>query len=50
MRNAMPSDGFDEFLAGIYEKIARRLEGEIVPFTVFNAPNFISRFLGRKAG
>jgi septum site-determining protein MinD len=37
-------------LAAIYEKIARRLEGEIVPFTAFNAPNFLSRFLGRKAG
>jgi hypothetical protein len=23
MRNAMPSDGFDEFLAGIYEKLRR---------------------------
>jgi septum site-determining protein MinD len=37
-------------LAGIYEKIARRLEGEIVPFTALNAPNFLSRLLGRKAG
>ena len=37
-------------LAGIYEKIARRLEGEIVPFTVLGAPSFLSRLLGRKAG
>src|SRR5579871_3249528 len=37
-------------LAGIYEKIARRLEGEIVPFTALNAPSFLSRSLGRKAG
>jgi hypothetical protein len=37
-------------LAAIYEKIARRLEGEIVPFTALSAPNFLSRLLGRKAG
>jgi len=37
-------------LAVIYDKIARRLEGETVPFTALSAPNFLSRFLGRKAG
>ena len=37
-------------LAAIYDKIARRLEGEIVPFTTLSAPNFLSRLLGRKAG
>jgi len=37
-------------LAAIYEKIARRLEGEIVPFTPLAAPSFLSRLLGRKAG
>lgn len=37
-------------MAGIYEKIARRLEGEIVPFTKLDGPNFFSRLLGRKAG
>ena len=37
-------------LGSIYDKIARRLEGEIVPFTALNAPSFLSRFLGRKAG
>ncbi len=40
----------DSRLAAIYEKIARRLEGEIVPFTALSAPTFLSRFLGRKAG
>lgn len=40
----------DSRLAAIYEKIARRLEGEIVPFTVLGAPTFLSRLLGRKAG
>jgi len=37
-------------LAGIYDRIARRLEGEIVPFTSLTAPNFFDRLLGRKAG
>ena len=37
-------------MASIYEKIARRLEGEIVPFTKLEGPNFFSRLLGRKAG
>jgi septum site-determining protein MinD len=37
-------------LAAIYERIARRLEGEIVPFTNLAAPSFLSRLLGRKAG
>ena len=37
-------------LAAIYGKIARRLEGELVPFTTFNAPGFFGRFFGRKAG
>jgi septum site-determining protein MinD len=37
-------------MATIYEKIARRLEGEIVPFTKLDGPNFFSRLLGRKAG
>ena len=37
-------------LRTVYDNIARRLEGEIVPFTALNAPNFLSRFLGRKAG
>jgi septum site-determining protein MinD len=40
----------DTRLAAIYERIARRLEGEIVPFTNLSAPNFLSRLLGRKAG
>jgi septum site-determining protein MinD len=40
----------DARLAAIYGKIARRLEGEIVPFTVFSGPGFLSRLLGRKAG
>jgi len=30
-------------LAEIYEKIARRLEGEIVPFTPLETPNFLGR-------
>ncbi len=37
-------------LASIYDKIARRLEGEIVPFTPLGVPTFLSRLLGRKAG
>jgi septum site-determining protein MinD len=36
-------------LAAIYAKIARRLEGELVPFTALNAPGFFER-LFRKAG
>jgi septum formation inhibitor-activating ATPase MinD len=36
-------------LAAIYAKIARRLEGELVPFTVLSAPSFLER-LFRKAG
>jgi septum site-determining protein MinD len=40
----------DARLSGIYVKIARRLEGELVPFTTFNAPGFFGRLLGRKAG
>jgi septum site-determining protein MinD len=41
---------FDSRLGSIYTKIARRLEGEVVPFTTLSAPGFLSRFLGRKAG
>lgn len=37
-------------LGAIYAKIARRLEGELVPFTTFNAPGLLGRFFGRKAG
>ena len=37
-------------LAEVYGKIARRLEGELVPFTSFAAPGFLGRFFGRKAG
>ena len=37
-------------LAAVYGKIARRLEGELVPFTTFAAPGFFGRFFGRKAG
>jgi septum site-determining protein MinD len=41
----------DSRLAIIYEKIARRLEGEAVPLTVLTAPGFFSRLFGqRKAG
>ena len=40
----------DARLAAVYTKIARRLEGELVPFTAFNAPGFFGRFFGRKAG
>jgi septum site-determining protein MinD len=40
----------DSRLAVIYDKIARRLGGEIVPFTPLAAPNFLGRLLGRKAG
>ncbi|HTW84839.1 MAG TPA: septum site-determining protein MinD [Candidatus Sulfotelmatobacter sp.] len=36
-------------LAAIYTKIARRLEGEVVPFTALNPPGFFERIFG-KAG
>jgi len=36
-------------LAAVYDKIARRLEGDIVPFTQFGTPSFFGR-LFRKAG
>jgi hypothetical protein len=36
-------------LGAIYAKIARRLEGELVPFTTLGAPSFFER-LFRKAG
>jgi septum site-determining protein MinD len=39
----------DSRLAAIYAKIARRLEGELVPFTELSAPSFFER-LFRKAG
>ena len=39
----------DSRLAAIYGKIARRLEGEIVPFTQLDAPSFFERLFG-KAG
>jgi septum site-determining protein MinD len=42
--------GSDSQLAEVYGKIARRLEGELVPFTTFAAPGFFGRFFGRKAG
>jgi septum site-determining protein MinD len=34
-------------LAAIYDKIARRLEGELVPFTTFSAPGFFARIFGK---
>jgi septum site-determining protein MinD len=34
-------------LAAIYDKIARRLEGELVPFTTFGSPGFFARFFGK---
>jgi len=34
-------------LAAIYDKIARRLEGELVPFTTFGAPGFFARIFGK---
>ena len=34
-------------LAAIYDKIARRLEGEIVPFTQLAAPGILARFFGK---
>ncbi|MDQ2866438.1 MAG: septum site-determining protein MinD [Candidatus Eremiobacteraeota bacterium] len=38
-------------LRGIYDKIARRLDGEIVPFTNFESQNFFERLFGAlKAG
>lgn len=38
-------------LRSIYEKIARRLEGELVPFTNLDAPGFFGRIFGAlKAG
>jgi septum site-determining protein MinD len=40
----------DSRMGAIYDKIARRLEGEIVPFTTFAAPGLLGRFFGRKAG
>jgi septum site-determining protein MinD len=39
----------DSRLGIIYDKIARRLEGDLVPFTQLNAPGFFGR-LFRKAG
>ncbi len=37
----------DSRLAVIYEKIARRLEGELVPFTTFGAPSLFARIFGK---
>jgi septum site-determining protein MinD len=37
-------------LGEIYEKIARRVDGEHVPFTTLTAPGMLSRLFGRKAG
>jgi septum site-determining protein MinD len=38
-------------LGGIYDKIARRLEGEMVPFTTFDAQGFFGKLFGAlKAG
>ena len=34
-------------LAVIYDKIARRLEGELVPFTQLGAPGFFARIFGK---
>lgn len=34
-------------LAGIYDKIARRLEGELVPFTALRTPGFFGRLFGK---
>jgi septum site-determining protein MinD len=34
-------------LAAIYDKIARRLEGDLVPFTTFSAPGFFARIFGK---
>lgn len=38
----------DSRLAVIYDKIARRLEGDVVPFTQLHAPGFLSRLFGQK--
>jgi septum site-determining protein MinD len=41
----------DSRLGEIYEKIARRLDGEKVPFTTLTAPGLFGRLFGqRKAG
>jgi septum site-determining protein MinD len=41
----------DSALGAIYGKIARRLEGEVVPFTTLGSPGFFGRLFGaRKAG
>jgi septum site-determining protein MinD len=38
-------------LSAIYEKIARRLEGEVVPFTSFDSQGFFGKLFGTlKAG
>jgi septum site-determining protein MinD len=38
-------------LRGVYDNIARRLEGEIVPFLRFDQTGFLGRlFGGKKAG
>ncbi len=43
--------GPESRLGDIYEKIARRLEGQTVPFTTLTAPGIFSRLFGqRKAG
>jgi septum site-determining protein MinD len=43
--------GPESRLSDIYDKIARRLEGEAVPFTTLSAPGILSRLFGqRKAG
>jgi septum site-determining protein MinD len=34
-------------LAAIYDKIARRLEGELVPFTQLAAPGFFAKLFGK---
>jgi septum site-determining protein MinD len=41
----------DSRLGEIYEKIARRVDGEHIPFTTLTAPGFFGRLFGqRKAG
>jgi hypothetical protein len=38
-------------LRSIYEKIVRRLEGDLIPFTNLEAPGFFGRLIGAlKAG
>jgi septum site-determining protein MinD len=37
----------DSRLAAIYDKIARRLEGDLVPFTTLRAPGFFGRLFGK---